>query len=138
MSKTSFMAGMFNLLVVAINLRVFAKGLAQTRLISAATLGVAALLAGGFVQSAAITSLFEHRLYQDQIIYAEQSRYQRIIVTRYQDDVRLFLDNELQFSSRDEYRYHESLVHPAMSLAPSRENVLVIGGGDGLVMREVL
>ena len=138
LSKTSFMVGMFNLLVVAINLRVFAKGLTQTRLISVATLGVVALLAGGFVQSAAITALFEHRLYQDQIIYAEQSRYQRIIVTRYQDDVRLFLDNELQFSSRDEYRYHESLVHPAMSLAPSRENVLVIGGGDGLVMREVL
>ncbi len=138
LSKTSLMVGMFNLLVVAVDLRVFAKGLAQARLILFATLGAAALLVAGFIQSTSIASLFEHRLYQDQIIFAEQSRYQRIVVTRYQDDIRLFLDNELQFSSRDEYRYHETLVQPAMSLAPSRENVLVIGGGDGLVMHEVL
>jgi len=137
LSKTSFLVGVFNLLAVGINLRVFGRGLPQTRAIALATLGALALLVAGFVQAAQITSLFEHRLYQDQIIYTEQSRYQRIVVTRYQDDVRLYLDNELQFSTRDEYRYHESLVHPAMTLAPSREHVLVVGGGDGLVMREV-
>lgn len=137
--KTSLLVGMFNLLVVGINLRVFGMGqnLPQARTITLATLGVLALLVAGFFQSAHITSLFDQRLYQDQIILEEQSHYQRIVVTTYQEDLRLFLDNELQFSSRDEYRYHESLVHPAMSLAPSHENILVIGGGDGLVLREV-
>lgn len=138
LSKTSFLVGVFNLAVVGINLRVFGKALPPARLIMLSTLGALVLLMGGFIQSAAVTSFFEHRLYQDQIIFAEQSRYQRIVVTRYQEDVRLYLDNELQLSSRDEYRYHESLVHPAMSLAPSREHVLVIGGGDGLVARQVL
>ena len=138
LSKTSFLVGMFNLLVVGLNLRVFGPGLPRARWTLAATVGALALLVAGFVQSANLTSLFEHRLYEDQIIYSEQSRYQRIVVTRRLDIVQLFLDNELQFSSRDEYRYHEALVHPALSLAPSRENVLIIGGGDGLAMREVL
>lgn len=137
LSKTSFLVGMLNLVVVGINLRVFGRGLPQTKPIALATGAALALLAAGFIQSAQITTLLEHRMYQDEIIYTEQSSYQRIVVTRYQDDVRLYLDNELQFSTRDEYRYHESLVHPAMSLAPSREHVLVIGGGDGLAMREV-
>jgi spermidine synthase len=136
--KTAFLVGLFNLLVVGISLRVFGRGLPQARAVTISAGAVAVLLLVGFVQAAAATSFFEHRTYQDQIIYSEQSRYQRIIVTRYQDDVRLYLDNEVQFSTRDEYRYHESLVHPAMSLAPSRERVLVIGGGDGLVLREVL
>jgi spermidine synthase len=138
LSKTSFLVGMFNLLVVVIDLRVFGKNLPQARAYAMLTLAAFAVLVGGFLQSAAITSVFENVLYQDEIIYSEQSPYQRIVVTKYQDDLRLFLDRELQFSSRDEHRYHEALAHPAMSFAPSREHVLVIGGGDGLVTREVL
>lgn len=138
LSKTSFLVGIFNLLVVAINLRVFGKGLPAMPWIGLATAAACAVLIFEFIQSETISSFLEHFLYQDQIIYAEQSHYQKIVVTRYNDETRMFLDNEVQFSSRDEYRYHESLVLPAMSLARSRENVLVIGGGDGLGMREVL
>jgi spermidine synthase len=54
------------------------------------------------------------------------------------NELKLYLNNNLQFSSRDEYRYHEALVHPAMSLAPRVNRVLVLGGGDGLAVREVL
>src|SRR3546814_14507478 len=81
-------------------------------------------------------------LYRDPIIHAERSAYQDIVVTRggivgpERSDVRLFLDGDLQFSSVDEYRYHEALVHPAMAGAHRR--VLVLGGGDGLALREVL
>ncbi len=139
LTKTSFLVGMFNLLVIGINVRVFgrAHNLPHGRAITLATVAALSVLVTGFIQSAWVTSLFDQRLYQDQIIFEEQSRYQRIVVTTYQEDLRLFLENELQFSSRDEYRYHEALVHPAMSRAPSREHVLVIGGGDGLVLREV-
>lgn len=138
LAKTAFLVGIFNLGVVGINLRVFGRALPHVGGIVAATLAALGLLAAGFWQSAALTSLAEERMYQDEIIYAEQSPYQRIVLTSYQDDVRLYLDRELQFSSRDEYRYHESLVHPAISLAPSREEVLIIGGGDGMAAREVL
>jgi spermidine synthase len=138
LSKTSFLVGMFNLGVVGINLRVFGRDLPKPRGIIIGTLVSLGLLGAGFLQSAALSAMIEEQLYQDPVLYAEQSAYQRIVITSYQDDVRLYLDRELQFSSRDEYRYHESLVHPAMSLAPSREQVLIIGGGDGLAMREVL
>ena len=59
-------------------------------------------------------------------------------MTRWRDDLRLYLNGHLQFSSVDEYRYHEALVHPAMSLAERRSQVLILGGGDGLAAREVL
>ncbi|WP_411829453.1 spermine/spermidine synthase domain-containing protein [Paenibacillus alginolyticus] len=53
-------------------------------------------------------------------------------------DVRMYLDKQLQFSSLDERFYHEALVHPAMTMSPSRRNVLILGGGDGFAAREVL
>jgi spermidine synthase len=50
----------------------------------------------------------------------------------------LFLNGNLQFSSADEYRYHEALVHPAFAVKPDAQRVLVCGGGDGLAVREIL
>ncbi len=90
------------------------------------------------VFSARLVSAVEARLYQDEIIHAADSQYQRIVVTRWRDDIRLYLNGHLQFSTVDEYRYHESLVHPAMALAERRDRVLILGGGDGLALREVL
>jgi spermidine synthase len=81
-------------------------------------------------------------LYEDPVVYAETSGYQEIVLTQSSPiaegptDTRLFLNGDLQFSSIDEYRYHESLVHPV--LAGARGRVLVLGGGDGLALREVL
>ena len=60
------------------------------------------------------------------------------MLTAWKDDLRLFLNSNLQFSSRDEYRYHEALVHPGLAATPSARNVLILGGGDGLALREVL
>ena len=59
-------------------------------------------------------------------------------MTAWRNDLRLFLNSHLQFSSRDEYRYHEALVHPALAARPGARRVLILGGGDGLALREVL
>ena len=80
----------------------------------------------------------EDSLYSDPVISRIQSRYQRIVLTRRRGDLRLYLDGNLQFSSRDEYRYHEALVHPAMAAHPKPKRVLLLGAGDGLALREVL
>ncbi|MBF2063434.1 MAG: polyamine aminopropyltransferase [Calothrix sp. C42_A2020_038] len=80
----------------------------------------------------------ENNLYNAPIIKRVQSTYQRIVLTRQGKDLRLFLDGDLQFSTLDEYRYHEALVHPAMSAVPQRKNILVLGAGDGMAVREVL
>jgi len=82
----------------------------------------------------------EQPLYDDPIILSKTTRYQHIAITHYKpfDEVRLFLNGNLQFCSTDEQRYHEPMVHPVMSLVPTKERVLILGGGDGCALREVL
>ena len=96
------------------------------------------ILLVGFVKANSLTDLAEESLFEDPIMYAKTTPYQRIVVTRSPVGFRLFLNGNLQFSADDEYRYHEALIHPAMSLAGSPRRVLVLGGGDGLAVREVL
>ncbi len=84
----------------------------------------------------------ENKLYKAPVVWRSQSAYQRIILTRYGQDVRLFLNGELQLSTVDEYRYHEALVHPALVAATQSDSapkqVLLLGAGDGMALREVL
>ena len=80
----------------------------------------------------------ERWLYDDPVIFRQQSRHQRLVLTRRREDVRLYLDGQLQFSSLDEYRYHEALVHPAMARHGQPHRVLLLGAGDGLALREIL
>ena len=80
----------------------------------------------------------EQRTYGDPIIYSHTSRYQHIVMTRRNDRLSLFINGHLQFNSQDERIYHEMLVHVPFSVASSRSRVLILGGGDGLAVREVL
>jgi spermidine synthase len=94
-------------------------------------LAIAASASGHFEVTA------RQRLFDDRIVFIDRTKYQEIVLTQGEaNDLRLFLNGDLQFSSRDEYRYHEALVHPAMAGRHAR--VLVLGGGDGLAIREVL
>ncbi|MEG3182389.1 polyamine aminopropyltransferase [Sphingomonas sp. LT1P40] len=95
-------------------------------------------LAAGFFASDQLQRWAEVASYGEPVIYAETSRFQRIVLTRRNDDLRLYLNGNLQFSSRDEYRYHEALVHPALGRVANPRNILILGGGDGLAAREVL
>jgi spermidine synthase len=135
---TAFATGLLNLAVAAAVIAVFRDRLPSWR--SAAMLtGVAAtLLFVGLLRASSLSSFFERNLYADRIIYTEQTPYQKIVMTRHKNDLRLFLDGSLQFSLLDEYRYHEALVHPAMTLAAAPRRVLILGGGDGLAVRQVL
>jgi spermidine synthase len=99
---------------------------------------VVAALAGGFAFAERITDTADAALYADDVILARTTPYQRLVVTKWKDDYRLYLNSHLQFSSRDEYRYHESLVHPGLASVPQPRRTLVLGGGDGLAVREIL
>jgi spermidine synthase len=76
------------------------------------------------------------------VVLAETTPYQRIVVTHNPGEgrlgYRLFLNGNLQFAQRDEYRYHEALVHPAMLAQGAPQRVAVLGGGDGMAVREIL
>ena len=103
--------------------------------------GVLVVLGGTYALADRFEISARQALYRDPIALARRTPYQEIVITRSlrlsgRADLRLFLNGDLQFSSIDEYRYHEALVHPAM--AGRRENVLILGGGDGLGLREVL
>ncbi|MEM8711256.1 MAG: polyamine aminopropyltransferase [Planctomycetota bacterium] len=99
---------------------------------------VVVLLAALFSQAAQLTTVAEHTIYAGEIVHARTSPYQRVVVTRANKAYQLFLSGALQFNSEDEYRYHEALVHPAMSSSEDPRRVLILGGGDGLACREVL
>lgn len=99
---------------------------------------VIALLAVGFICSERLMAWSEKAAYVDNVIFAKSTPYQRIVLTRSEHDIRLYLNGNLQFSSRDEYRYHESLVHPTLARLPNAKRVLVMGGGDGMAVREIL
>jgi spermidine synthase len=96
------------------------------------------LLGIGLIEADRLTRLAEDELYSGPIVYARSTPYQRIIITRAKGGFQLHLNGHLQFSSTDEYRYHEALVHPAMVAAGMPRRVLILGGGDGLALREVL
>lgn len=96
----------------------------------------ASLLLGLLYFSEGIIHRSKQLLYRDMIIYSHQSDYQDIVITKNRKDQRLYLNGGLQYSSRDEYRYTESLVYPAVT--DKTKNVLVIGGGDGLAARELI
>jgi len=82
--------------------------------------------------------MIDSALYEDPVIATQQSAFQKMVLTQRGEDFRFYLDGNLQFSSVDEYRYHEVLVHLPAAFVAQLRRVLVIGGGDGLAAREVL
>jgi spermidine synthase len=99
---------------------------------------VLGLLVVGLIKADSLTTLAEENLFANRVVYSRSTPYQRIVVTQGPDSFQLFLNGNLQFNSADEYRYHEALVHPALASSSSPQKVLVLGGGDGLAVRELL
>ncbi len=138
MVRTGLLFGLLNVAVALWALHLFRQQLPARGALALQSWGVFGLLLAGFVGAGQLTTLAEAHLYADEIVHTETTPYQRIVVTRWRDDLRLFLNNNLQFSSHDEYRYHEALVHPGLASLPGARRVLVLGGGDGLAVREIL
>jgi spermidine synthase len=136
--RTGVLFGLLNAAVAVWALWLFRGELVRWRSNALACAAVVAILAGAMVGADALTSWAEDRFYGDRVIVRETSDYQRVVVTAGLGGVRLFLNGNLQFHSRDEYRYHEALVHPALASQGSPRKVLVLGGGDGMAVREVL
>ncbi len=137
---SSLVFGLVNILLAGLNLRVFRNLLSRRR---RRRYGMAwGVLTAGFIialfLSGAFLAQWQDQLFRDRIVYAKTTPYQNLVLTKRGEEVRLYIDRIIQFSSFDEYRYHESLVHPAFSVAPYHRRVLVLGGGEGLAVREIL
>ena len=136
--RTGAFFGLLNAAVAVWALWLFKGELRRWGLHALACGGVVAALLAAFAGAERVSSWAEDRFYADRIVYSASSAYQRIVVTASSVGVRLFLNGNLQFHSRDEYRYHEALVHPAMAGHGAPRRVLVLGGGDGMAVREIL
>jgi spermidine synthase len=138
--RSSFAIGLLNLGVAAVTIFAFRGMIRHVRVYAVVTALLALGLLAGTVFAIELTNFAEDQLYRERIVYLNHTPYQRVVVTvnEQTDNHSLYLDGHLQFAERDEYRYHEGLVHPVMSMTGSRERVLILGGGDGMAAREVL
>lgn len=138
MARSALLFGLLNAAVAVLTAKIFRHQLPRYAAIQIRGTAVIAVLAVAFIYANQITFRAEQSYFGDPVVYESHSPYQRLVVTQWKDDVRLYLNGNLQFSSRDEARYHEALVLPAMQMAERPRRVLILGGGDGLAAREVL
>ena len=141
--RASILAGVLNVLVAFVAIYVF-KQQVRLRLLLVRACLVLLVLVIGLIYSKPLQGFLDQELHNDPVVYSEQSHYQKIVMTSWHEYFSLFLNNNLQFNSFDEYRYHEALVHVPMQIALDRRSanaplqVLIMGGGDGLAIREFL
>jgi spermidine synthase len=138
LARSGFLFGMVNVAVALWTIHTFGAAVANARRRVMQAAIIFAALGSGFLASERMVYWGERGMYGDEIVHAITTPYQRLVITRWRDDLRLYINGNLQFSSRDEHRYHEALVHPAMQSLPWARSVLILGGGDGLALREIL
>ncbi len=138
MIRTGLFFGLANVLVAIWAIFMFRDELGRPILHLLVVAVAAVALLAGFASADRIMSFAEARLYGGRVIYAESSPYQRIVLSQRRDELSLYLNGNLQFSSLDEYRYHEALVMPVLAAHPAPRHVLILGGGDGMAAREFL
>ena len=136
--RTGVFFGLLNTAVAVWALWLFRHQVRRVGLHAAACAGVLVILVAAMWGADRLSTWAEDGFYGEDIVIRESSPYQRVVVTAGSGGVRLYLNGNLQFHSRDEYRYHEALVHPAMAAHGAPRRVLVLGGGDGMAAREVL
>ncbi|MBQ4646637.1 MAG: polyamine aminopropyltransferase [Candidatus Gastranaerophilales bacterium] len=138
--NSSLFAGVINLIIGILAFVWFKDKLTLKRkkMLKIQSIFIFALLIVFSIFSKEISFYLENSMYQDKVIFSKQTKYQKLVLTKNKEDVRLFIDGNVQFSTIDEYRYHEPLIHIPMNLVKHKENVLVLGGGDGLPIRELL
>lgn len=108
---TAFLVGSINIMAALLIIFKYKEYIKNYKIIRMIACIIFAVVFCFLLMGQYITDKVEGGLYRDDIIYSEQTMYQKIVVTKHKDDLRLFLDGNEQFSSADEYRYHELLVH---------------------------
>ena len=138
LTYTPVLIGSLNLLVASLILWYFPDRLMRPRILNIQFAALFLVSVMAFAVAKPIVLYGEQHKYKDKIVYQEQTRYQKIVVTQWKEDYWLFINGSTQFSTYDEERYHEPLVHPLMGLIKERKDILLLGGGDGLAAREIL
>ena len=138
--RTSLFFGLVNIILGWLILLVFHQGIGKTSKIVLNTISI--LIPLGFltlfVYAKPLLAKWDDQWFTHRIVFTKQTPYQNLVVTKNNEDIRLYINRIIQFSSLDEYRYHESLALIPLNAAKFKEKVLVLGGGEGLLVRELL
>ncbi len=140
LTYTPFILGSINFLVACLLIYILWKSIdkpLQKQLFFLIT-GVALVIGAGAFTAKGIIDFGEELRYKDRVVFSEQTKYQRIVITQSKEAYWLFINGNQQLSSIDEVMYHEPLVHPVMGLLKNPKHILVMGGGDGGAVREIL
>ncbi|MFT5601608.1 MAG: spermidine synthase [Flavobacteriales bacterium] len=140
LTYTPFVVGGINLVVALILIFQF-RALIKKQLfnkIRIASIAVVVIYSSGIFLSSPIVQYGNQSRFNEKVVYSEQTPYQQITITKWQDNHQLYLNQGKQLSTFDEWMYHEPLVHPVMSLTKGPVDVLVMGAGDGCAIRELL
>ena len=140
LTYTPFILGAINFSVAILLFVIVYRSLERRKLLPILTsaLITLAFLIAGVTYAKPLILYGEQKRYADKVIFAKQTAYQRVVVTQWKDDYWLYINGNQQLSTLDEEMYHEPLVHPAMQTGIPKRNVLVLGGGDGCAVREIL
>lgn len=138
--RTSIIFGFVNVSLGFFIYRFFSKHLSlqsnRNLQWSAVVCAISFIVLGAY--SGKLLQHWEDNFYRSRVVYSKQTPYQKLVVTKNKEDIRLYINRIIQFSSMDEYRYHETLAMVPMNVAPYKKQVLILGGGEGLLAREVL
>ena len=143
-SQAAALTASLNLIAGFIFLVRFKKQLKHLKLLVAGHALLALLVVLVFQYGGTWQKQMQNMLYLDKVVYQTQTPYQNLVFTERQlgggvePIYNFYINGRLQFSSLDEQIYHEFLVQPAMQTSNQHNNILIIGGGDGLALREVL
>ena len=140
LTYTPFVLGLLNLGVSYYLFKVLKEYISVTsrKRLQVTYILVLILIITGVYFAEPIVRYGEQVKYKDKIVYSSrQTKYQKIVVTKWKKWYSLYINGNQQLSSFDEFMYHEPMVHLPMKLTRSRENILILGGGDGCLAREV-
>lgn len=138
--KTALLFGIVNLIMGAIVYIFFIKklGLPRTKIAEASLVISITSLSVMLLTSGYLLDKWEDKIFEHKVVFSKESQYQNLVLTKNNSDIRLYINNIIQFSSKDEYRYHEALAHVPLCFARNKSRVLILGGGEGLLARELL
>ena len=138
--RTSIVFGLINIGLGLLVYRFFTRAAPENRKkpLEALAIGCLLFFAGLAVYSGQLLKHWEDSFFTSRVVYSKQTPYQQLVVTKNKKDIRLYINRIIQFSSIDEYRYHETLGMLPLHNAPYKKNILILGGGEGLLAREVL
>ncbi len=140
--KSSLFFGLLNIVVGLVTYFYFRNEIEHSkkrrRLMTVVIASLVAIIVFCIATSVSFLERWNTGIFKNPVIYSTQSAYQDITLTDNDREFRMYLNGAIQFSSRDEYRYHEALVHIPMMQLKNKKNILLLGGGEGLAAREIL